>query len=240
MILDDLKHHHAYDCADIGEGGFVNSWGSGGGRGSAQLRLFGNANVGSLELTNLQIAGQMGSDQTFIVQRWYARHNFPDNLHDHIRAWANSVVATFVVGTRPIWQRSLYELFERRPRTNEDDVVPRVASDPFPQVIPPRQGFHVNLDQFGWNIDALTPHLVRDGSFRPRVWVHLEGVLLIESTPASITTIVKSLLVQQRQRETVEEEIARWLGGQIEDAKPEAQGQLHAVRDGILEGRHRS
>lgn len=30
-------------------------------------RLFGNANVGSLALTNLQIAGQLASDQTFVT-----------------------------------------------------------------------------------------------------------------------------------------------------------------------------
>lgn len=33
----------------------------------ASQRLFGNANVGSLQLTNLQTAGQLASDQTFMV-----------------------------------------------------------------------------------------------------------------------------------------------------------------------------
>lgn len=33
----------------------------------ASQRLFGNANVGSLQLTNLQTAGQLASDQTFMI-----------------------------------------------------------------------------------------------------------------------------------------------------------------------------
>lgn len=247
MNLDELRHHHAYDCADVGEGGFVSSWGGGGGRGASVQRLFNNANVGNLELTNMQVAGQMHSDQTFIVQRWYARHNFAENppeIRDSIRAWASSVVATFVVGSMPVWQRSLYELFERRPRTIDDDVVPRVASDPFPRVIPPRASFYVNLEQFGWNVDDLVPRLGADraGPYRPRVWVHLEGVLISDSHSRTgpIDKIVTMLIAQGKQRETVEEEIARWLGGWIEKADTPNQGQLHAVRDGILEGRHRS
>lgn len=30
-------------------------------------RLFGNANVGNLALTNLQVAGQLASDQTYVI-----------------------------------------------------------------------------------------------------------------------------------------------------------------------------
>jgi hypothetical protein len=30
-------------------------------------RLFGNANVGNLSLTNLQVAGQLASDQTYVI-----------------------------------------------------------------------------------------------------------------------------------------------------------------------------
>lgn len=34
---------------------------------AASTRLFGNANVGSLALTNLQVAGQLASDQTYVI-----------------------------------------------------------------------------------------------------------------------------------------------------------------------------
>lgn len=34
---------------------------------AAQNRLFGNANVGNLALTNLQVAGQLAADQTYVV-----------------------------------------------------------------------------------------------------------------------------------------------------------------------------
>ena len=33
----------------------------------ASQRLYGNANIGSLQLTNLQTAGQLASDQTFMI-----------------------------------------------------------------------------------------------------------------------------------------------------------------------------
>lgn len=34
---------------------------------AASTRLFGNANVGNLALTNLQVAGQLASDQTYVI-----------------------------------------------------------------------------------------------------------------------------------------------------------------------------
>ena len=34
---------------------------------AAQTNLFGNANVGQLALTNLQVAGQLASDQTYVI-----------------------------------------------------------------------------------------------------------------------------------------------------------------------------
>ena len=45
-------------------------------------RLFGNRNVGNFNLTNLQIAGQLASDQTFYVRSWYATVPFDADVLD--------------------------------------------------------------------------------------------------------------------------------------------------------------
>ena len=243
-------HHNmvaanVYDAIVIGTDGFQRCGRTGHMRGESSVRLFGNHNIGASEYTNLQVAGQMtGNDETFIVQRWYARNNFPENdpeLTSLFKLWANSAMATFVIGNRWQWAMNLFELTQRG-RVQGETYRP---SDPFPTVIPPRQQFSVNLDNYSYAIDSFGPRLndamrkLAGAQIRPMIWIHLEGVVC--DTSLEVTKkIVSALLVERAKHATVEERIVEWLAGQIDAADPDAKAQLHAVRDGILEGRHRS
>lgn len=241
LEIRDIKHANYYDCVDIVDGGFGSAWSGDGQRGGSSVRLFGNANIGNIDLTNLQIPGQMPSDESWIVQRWYARHNFPlgdPAVRDLYVAWANSVTATFTIGMRPVWTRSLAELVERRPRSAEEQSVVVASADPWPALVPTRQNFSIAVEQFGWAITDFAPNLRRDG-FRPRVWFHLEGIQFDPNTVDG-AKIITSLTRNIDKRESIEDAIANWLGLEIEKADPENRAQLHAVRDGVLEGRHRS
>lgn len=245
MDLSALGTENVYDSFDIGRSGVTQrGWGqTHTPDGEAWLRMFGNTNVGNRELSNMQAAGQMGSARTFIVQRWYARHNLPESntrVMDVFRTWASSVICQFIIGNMWRWTAPLVELLDRRPRTA--DGVVRTAADPFPCLVPPRQSFYVQVDQYGNSVDRFEGVIVDD--MRPtRVWVHLEGFVFDTDYTRSgfdLKKILSLILVGDRARRTVEEQIVTWLGVQIETADPDAQGQLHAVRDAILEGRHLS
>jgi hypothetical protein len=62
-----------------------------------ERRLFGNKNIGMPFLTNLQVPGQTGSDETFVVEILYVHVSSLAALH-----WAaDRILATFVIGERP-------------------------------------------------------------------------------------------------------------------------------------------
>ena len=99
--------------------------------GRPYLNLFGNRNIGISALTNLQIAGSMGGDESMSIFTWYARTNvsevcrFPvgkpyetptasPELARAWDAWANASTATMRVGTQPAQTRPLSELFGPR------------------------------------------------------------------------------------------------------------------------------
>jgi hypothetical protein len=250
--LTDLKYGNVYDAVEVSDGGFVTPWGSTGTRpGQASLRMFGNANVGMSELTNLQIPGQLAYDRSFVVQRWYARNNFPDHppeLRDLFKRWANSVTVRLDVGSHPEWQLSLYELTERRPRTMAEEVTVYAPTDPFPVVIPVRQNFSVGLDQFGHSIEEFLPNLRRTSdSFRPRIWIHLEGVILSPERnmngdfSKTASRAIELLFREGKKRRTSEEQIVSWLGGLVDDERVSAdtKGHVNVIRDAIIEGKHR-
>lgn len=250
------RSENYYDCTDVLRDGF----GAYGGAGVSSIRLFGHMNIGNVNLSNLQVPGQLVSDRSFIVQRWYARSNLPDRqpCRDLVKAWANAVNVVMVIGNRPAWRLSLYELLMRMPRTERGEETPHVASDPFPEFIPVRQNFSVQLDCYArnesealWqelaNTQNIDPDVNHDGPLptRPRVWIHLEGLAISEdrshdqrAQPAD--RVMQYIMAEGQKRMDEAELVVRWLTGMIETADPDARGQLHAVRDGVLEGRHRS
>ena len=69
---------------------------------NASTKLFGNANVGNLALTNLQVAGQLASDQTYIVMalRCYMYFVGIDSVA-LFQQVASQLTFTFTLGDKP-------------------------------------------------------------------------------------------------------------------------------------------
>lgn len=75
--------------------------------------LFGNANVGNYNLTNLQIAGQLASDQTFYVRSWYATVPFDDDVLDETNELLRHTMIDLWIGDKPYQQQQrLVDLVE--------------------------------------------------------------------------------------------------------------------------------
>lgn len=65
-------------------------------------KLFGNANVGNLSLTNLQVAGQLASDQTYVVLALRAWLFFDGtNRRDLYLQTVSQLYFTFTLGDKP-------------------------------------------------------------------------------------------------------------------------------------------
>lgn len=239
--LQEIRHINLYDSFDLDEIVLPR-----------YTQLFSNRNVGNSYLTNLQIAGQLPSECWFIVQRWYARTNIPERdksgLDEALRIWANSVVIEFIIGNRPEWQLSLFDLIDRRPRVPPGEQQLRLAGDPWPTVVPPRQHFLARINSFGESVGRLlervTAHGKLDGTAHPtgaRIWLHLEGLeVRTDGDYRGVYEIMKGMTNVPREHMAVEEQVAAWLRGMaIKNPSPEDRGLIDALRDGILEGKHR-
>jgi hypothetical protein len=82
-------------------------------------RLFGDRNLGNYLLTNLQVPGQIASDQSLVVCNWYARSNVAEAAQSGAlaaawHAWKHATIATLVVGSRPVMMRPLSDLMGPR------------------------------------------------------------------------------------------------------------------------------
>jgi hypothetical protein len=71
----------------------------------SSTRLFGNANVGNLALTNLQVAGQLASDQTYVILalRAYLYFNGTNRRANYLHV-ASQLYFTLTVGDKPAFQ----------------------------------------------------------------------------------------------------------------------------------------
>ncbi len=68
----------------------------------ASTKLFGNANVGNLSLTNLQVAGQLASDQTYVVLALRCWLYFDGTNHrDLYLQTVSQLYFTFTLGDKP-------------------------------------------------------------------------------------------------------------------------------------------
>lgn len=74
-------------------------------------RLFGNANIGNLSLTNLQVAGQLASDQTYVVLalRCWLYFNGTNRRANYLQV-ASQLFWTFIVGMKPMHQGQTWYL----------------------------------------------------------------------------------------------------------------------------------
>jgi len=217
------------------------------GLGSNSTRIFGNANVGNLALTNLQVSGQFGhSDEVVFLQRWYARHNLREGA-PLFEALAETIIITFVVGNRVTWSQPLADLLRRRPREDQ----PFHARDPWYVELPERQHIYVNVDRFTMNdsVDAWNELMEMHGlainqrfdawppQGQPLIWIQFDGI----TTSGDDTAQVRRELARRlRQYQSAEENIADYILALASTARDESTlGTLNAVRDGVLDGRHR-
>lgn len=69
------------------------------------VRLFGNANIGRLELTNLQVAGQLASDQTYVILalRAYLYFDGTNARANYLRV-SSQLHFTLSLGDKPAFQ----------------------------------------------------------------------------------------------------------------------------------------
>ncbi len=67
--------------------------------------LFGNANIGRLDLTNLQVAGQLASDQTYVILalRCWLYFNGTNRRANYLRV-ASQLYFTLSLGDKPAFQ----------------------------------------------------------------------------------------------------------------------------------------
>ena len=122
-------------------------------------KLFGNANVGNLSLTNLQVAGQLASDQTYVALALRCYLFFDGtNARNNYQRVSNQLYFTLVVGEKamfqaPCWyfpsgggvwgfdaQDAIYNLGE--PTQN---AILKLAR---PIIVPVRQNFSVSAEFF--------------------------------------------------------------------------------------------
>lgn len=218
------------------------------------VRLFGNSNIGALNATNLQVPGQIAVGAAFVVMSWYVRTNLSDDLirSAEFAHFANHTYATMVVGEMPRWLSSIAELFRNR----AEPCSARYRAPLWPEVIPTRQNFSVNLEMFGNAADQMRDLGIRNRSV-PHLWVHLEGVTIpreiylydheseldeaVAKRWLALQAKVLRLLTSHRSQQVdTAEHIARYLWSMGDDAKEdEVRAQLTALADAVREGRWR-
>lgn len=68
-------------------------------------KLFGNSNIGSLAMTNLQVAGQLASDQTYVILalRCYMFFDGTNRRANYLNV-SSQLFWTLIVGNKPMFQ----------------------------------------------------------------------------------------------------------------------------------------
>ncbi len=122
-------------------------------------KLFGNANVGNLALTNLQVAGQLASDQTYVILALRCWLYFDGaNRRENYQQVTSQLYFTLTVGDKPmfiapcwyypsgggVWgfdaSTSIFNLGE----PTQESIL-KLAR---PIIVPVRQNFNVTADFF--------------------------------------------------------------------------------------------
>lgn len=127
----------------------------------ASTRLFGNANVGNLALTNLQTAGVLASDQTYVILSLRCYLYFDGtNARANYQNVSSQCTFTLNLGTKPQFQAPVWYApagggiysggaAAGAPTFNNgfpsQDAILKLAR---PIVVPVRQNFNVNMEFF--------------------------------------------------------------------------------------------
>lgn len=139
-------------------------------------RLFGNANVGNLALTNLQVAGQLASDQTYVVLsiRCWLYFDGTD-IRELYQQVASQLYFTLNLGDKPQFQAPVwyvpggggiygYDNAGLGTWTNgypSQDAILKLAR---PIVVPVRQNFNVNMEWFVVGTTDVLTSLINGGA----------------------------------------------------------------------------
>ena len=122
-------------------------------------KLFGNANIGNLALTNLQVAGQLASDQTYVILalRCWLFFDGTNRRANYLNV-ASQLFWTLIVGNKPMFQApcwyhpagggiwgfdSTASIFSNG--TPEQSSILKLAR---PIIVPVRQNFAAQADFF--------------------------------------------------------------------------------------------
>jgi hypothetical protein len=124
--------------------------------------LFGNSNVGNLALTNLQVAGQLASDQTYVILalRAWLYFNGTSRRENYLRV-NSQLYWTLIVGEKPMFQAPCWYFpsgggtwgFDATPGTgsifsNGEPSQEAILKLARPIVVPVRQNFAVQASFF--------------------------------------------------------------------------------------------
>jgi hypothetical protein len=121
--------------------------------------LFGNANIGNLGLTNLQVAGQLASDQTYVALALRSWLFFDGtNARANYQGVASQLIYTLIVGNKPMFVSPAWYLpagggvwgFDATNAiyNNGDPEQTSILKLARPIVFPVRQNFSVRCDFF--------------------------------------------------------------------------------------------
>ena len=133
-------------------------------------RLFGNANVGNIALTNLQVAGQLASDQTYVILalRCYLYFNGVNRRILYLGV-ASQLYFTLTVGDKPQFQCPAWYLpagggiqgFDSGTSifSNGDPSQEAILKLARPIMVPVRQNFSVTAEFF-----TTGSHDIRNGA----------------------------------------------------------------------------
>lgn len=122
-------------------------------------KLFGNANIGNLGLTNLQVAGQLASDQTYVILALRAYLYFDGtNRRTNYMQVSSQLYWTLNVGDKPMFQApcwyyptggGIYGFDATTSVLNlgepTQEAILKLAR---PIIVPVRQNFNVSADFF--------------------------------------------------------------------------------------------
>lgn len=124
------------------------------------VKLFGNANVGNLDRTNLQVAGQLASDQTYVVLALRAYLFFDGtNARDLYMGVSSQLYFTLTLGDKPQFQAPCWYHPAGGGIYGADSGGTAILNNGYPSqssilklarpiIVPVRQNFSVNAEFF--------------------------------------------------------------------------------------------
>lgn len=135
--------------------------------------LFGNANIGSLNLTNMQVAGTLTPDDAVYVGGWSVTTNAENiEVDTMVKNQLSDAVVTLRIEDRPIASRHAADLYKE--------------AHPIEEIVPVRQGIRVDFDFHhrgfrGFCTAFENRFYQQNGPLR--IWVNLEGWVLRRTRP---------------------------------------------------------